>query len=56
MGAVPRERSVSGRTGGRPPKLTDDGIEAAEAMLANRDIGATQIAHRLGVSPATLYR
>jgi len=36
----------AGRTGGRPPKLTD----------ANPDIGVTQIAHRLGVSPATLYR
>jgi DNA invertase Pin-like site-specific DNA recombinase len=45
-----------GRTGGRPPKLTDDDIEAARAMLANPDIGVTQIAHRLGVSPATLYR
>jgi DNA invertase Pin-like site-specific DNA recombinase len=39
-----------------PPKLTDDDIEAAKAMLANPDIGVTQIAHRLGVSPATLYR
>ena len=46
----------TGRTGGRPPKLTDDDIEAAKAMLANPDIGVTQIAHRLGVSPATLYR
>jgi DNA invertase Pin-like site-specific DNA recombinase len=45
-----------GRTGGRPPTLTDDDIEAAKAMLANPDIGVTQIAHRLGVSPATLYR
>jgi DNA invertase Pin-like site-specific DNA recombinase len=44
-----------GRTGGRPPKLTDDDIEAAKA-IANPDIGVTQIAHRLGVSPATLYR
>jgi hypothetical protein len=35
---------------------TDDDIEAAKAMLANPDIGVTQIAHRLGVSPATLYR
>jgi predicted DNA-binding transcriptional regulator YafY len=25
-------------------------------MLANPDIGVTQIAHRLGVSAATLYR
>jgi DNA invertase Pin-like site-specific DNA recombinase len=46
----------AGRTGGRPPKLTDDDIEAAKALLANPDIGVTQIAHRLGVSPATLYR
>jgi DNA invertase Pin-like site-specific DNA recombinase len=46
----------AGRTGGRPPKLTDDDIEAAKAMLANPDIRITQIAHRLGVSPATLYR
>src|SRR3984893_18426989 len=45
-----------GRKGGRPPKLTDDDIEAAKALLANPDIGVTQIAHRLGVSPATLYR
>src|SRR6516162_9830599 len=46
----------AGRTGGRPPKLTDDDIEAAKAMLAKPDIGVTQIAHRLGVSSATLYR
>jgi len=45
-----------GRTGGRPSKMTDDDIEAARALLANPDIGVTQIAHRLGVSPATLYR
>ena len=25
-------------------------------MLANPDIGVTQIGYRLGVSPATLYR
>ena len=45
-----------GRTGGRPPKLTHNDIEAAKAMLANPDIAVTQIAQRLGVSPATLYR
>jgi DNA invertase Pin-like site-specific DNA recombinase len=45
-----------GHTGGRPPKLTDDDIEATKAMLANPDIGVTQIAHRIGVSPAALYR
>ena len=46
----------AGRTGGRPPKLTEDELEAARAMLANPDIGVSEIAHRLGVSPATLYR
>jgi DNA invertase Pin-like site-specific DNA recombinase len=46
----------AGRTGGRPPKLTEDDLEAARALLANADIGVTQIAHRLGVSSATLYR
>ena len=70
FGALAIERSVirertqaglaaarrAGRTGGRPPKLTDDDIEAAKALLAKPDIGVTQIAHRLGVSPATLYR
>jgi len=37
-------------------KLTEDDIEAAKVMLANPDISVTQIAHRLGVSPAPLYR
>ena len=46
----------AGRTGGRPPKLMEENLEAARALLANPDIGVTQIAHRLGVSPATLYR
>ncbi|MGP0001874.1 MAG: helix-turn-helix domain-containing protein [Acetobacteraceae bacterium] len=36
--------------------MTDNDIEAAKAMLANPDIGVVQIAHRLGISPATLYR
>ena len=53
--SAPRARRV-GRTGGRPLKLTADDIETAKALLANSDIGVTQIAHRLGVSPATLYR
>ena len=60
-----RERTQAGLAAARPrwshgrpstETLTDDDIEAAKAMLANPDIGVTQIAHRLGVSPATLYR
>ena len=46
----------AGRTGGRPPKLTEDDLDVARALLANPDISVTQIAHRLGVSQATLYR
>ena len=46
----------AGRTGGRPLKLTEEDLDVARALLANPDIGVTQIAHRLGVSPATLYR
>ena len=46
----------AGRTGGRPPKLTEDDLDVARALLANPDISVTQITHRLGVSPATLYR
>ncbi len=45
-----------GRTGGRPPRLTADEIEAAKTMLTNPEIGVARIAHRLGVSTATLYR
>ena len=45
-----------GRTGGRPPKLMEDDLEAARAMLANPDITVAEVAERLGVSPATLYR
>ena len=45
-----------GRTGGRPPKLTDEDVEAARAMLTNPDIGVASVANRLGVSLATLYR
>src|ERR1700679_1514656 len=45
-----------GRTGGRPPKLTEDDLEAARALLANPDIGVAHIADRPGASPATLYR
>jgi DNA invertase Pin-like site-specific DNA recombinase len=45
-----------GRTGGRPAKLLDDDLEAARTLLANPDITVAEVAERLGVSPATLYR
>lgn len=46
----------AGRTGGRPAKLSNDDLEAATALLANPDIMVSEVARRLGVSPATLYR
>ena len=42
----------AGRTGGRPAKLMEDDL----ALLANPDITVADVADRLGVSPATLYR
>jgi DNA-binding MurR/RpiR family transcriptional regulator len=35
---------------------TQAGLATARALLANPDIGVTQIAHRLDVSPSTLSR
>jgi len=45
-----------GRRGGRPPKLTEKDLTAARAMLAEASITVEDVAKRLGVSPATLYR
>ena len=50
---VARER---GRKGGRPRTLTEKDIAAAKAMLADPDILVEEVAARLKVSPATLYR
>jgi DNA invertase Pin-like site-specific DNA recombinase len=46
----------AGRTGGRPPKMTERDIQAAKAMLTNPEIGVNEVAYRMGVSMATLYR
>ena len=46
----------AGRTGGRPSKLTDDDLDVATTLLANPDITVAEVAERVGVSPATLYR
>lgn len=45
-----------GKTGGRPPKLSDKEIEMAKTMLANPEITASEVAKKMGVSFATLYR
>src|SRR3984957_8344881 len=46
----------AGRRGGRPPKMTEDDLDVARTLLANPTITVADIADRLGVSPATLYR
>jgi DNA invertase Pin-like site-specific DNA recombinase len=46
----------AGRTGGRPPKMTEDDLGVARALLANSNMTVADVARRLGVSPATLYR
>ncbi len=46
----------AGRTGGRPPKLTEDDLDIARTLLANPDNAVGDVADRLGVSRATLYR
>lgn len=45
-----------GRGGGRPPKLTEEDVAAARALLADSDISIEYVAKRFNVSPATLYR
>ncbi len=45
-----------GKTGGRPPKLSDKEVEMAKAMLTNPEITAKEVAQKMGISFATLYR
>jgi DNA invertase Pin-like site-specific DNA recombinase len=46
----------AGRIGGRPRKLTEDDLNVARTLLANADITVGDVAGRLSVSPASLYR
>lgn len=45
-----------GRKGGRPKKLDEADLKAAHAMLAEDTFTVEDVARRLNVSPATLYR
>ena len=36
--------------------LTEDDLDVARTLLANPDITVADVADRIGVSPATLYR
>lgn len=62
--AVIRERTNAGlqaarergKQGGRPRRLGPKDLAAAKAMLADPEIRMEDVAMRLNVSPATLYR
>ena len=45
-----------GRKGGRPPSLNAKDLTAAKALLSDPEITVEEVARRLKVSPATLYR
>ena len=45
-----------GRKGGRPPALSKSDLTAAKAMLRDPAITVNEVAKRLRISPATLYR
>lgn len=45
-----------GKIGGRPSKLSDKDIEVAKTLLKNRDITVKEVADKMGISFATLYR
>jgi len=45
-----------GRTGGRPPALTDKDLAVARALLADPAITVEEAARRLKVALSTLYR
>lgn len=48
--------AARGRKGGRPSKLSAEDLKAAKALLADPTITVDEVASRLRVSPATLYR
>ena len=62
--AIIRERTTAGlkaarargRVGGRPRILKEKDITAAKALLADPSIAVEEVASRLKVSIATLYR
>jgi DNA invertase Pin-like site-specific DNA recombinase len=62
--SIIRERSragldaarARGRIGGRRPSFTDKDLSTARALLRDRSLTVEEVARRLGVAPATLYR
>ena len=45
-----------GRKGGRPRAMTANALAGAKALLRDPEITIKEVAGRVGVSPATLYR
>lgn len=45
-----------GRTGGRPPSLTEDKLATAKKLYDQQDMTVAQIGDILGVSRSTIYR
>lgn len=62
--SIIRERTIAGlasarargKLGGRPKALSEEDLQAAKAMLADPAITMAQVAKRLNISQATLYR
>lgn len=62
--SIIRERTIAGlnaarqqgRVGGRPASLKEADLVIARALLKDRNIRVEEVARRLNVSPATLYR
>ena len=61
---IARERTMAGlraarergRTGGRPPALSEEDIPQLQSLMQNEDVSTAQICERFGISKATLYR
>ncbi len=45
-----------GRLGGRPPAISPNDLNVAQAMLSDSTISFAEVARRMGVSSSTLYR
>ena len=59
-----RERTMAGlasaktrgRIGGRPRKMSEADVQAAKLLLADDRFTVSEVAQRLGIAPATIYR
>ena len=62
--SIIRERTMAGlaaakaqgKSGGRPPALTEKDLQMAKALLSDPAITMNEVARRLEVAPSTLYR